>query len=64
MSSFKGENMQTQYIVLRQRIELYFHDYKLAIEIDENEKSDRNIDYEIKKTKTIEQKTWLLVYQN
>ena len=54
--------MQTQYIVLRYRIELYFHDYKLAIEIDENEKSDRNIDYEIKKTKTIEQKTWLLVY--
>ena len=31
MSSFKGENMKTQHIVLN-----YFHDYKLAIEIDEN----------------------------
>ena len=37
------------------RIDLYFHDYKLAIEIDENGRSDRNIDYEIKKKKKIEQ---------
>ena len=35
MRSFEGENMQTQY-VLSYRIDLYFHDYKLAIEIDEN----------------------------
>ena len=34
MSSFEGENMQTQYNVLSYRIDLYFHDYKLAIEID------------------------------
>ena len=31
MSSFEGENMQTQYNVLGYRIELYFDDYKLAM---------------------------------
>ena len=55
MSSFEGENMQTQYNVLGYRIDLTFHDYKLAIEIDENGSSDRNIDNEIKRQKTIEQ---------
>ena len=47
--------MQTQYNVLSYRIGLYFHDYKLAIEIDENWHSDRIIDYEIKRQKAIEQ---------
>ena len=47
--------MQTQYNVLGYRIDLNFHDYKLAIEIDENGSSDRNIDNEIKRQKTIEQ---------
>ena len=55
MSSFEGENMQTQYHPLGPRIDLYFHDYKLAIEIDKNGHSDRNIDYEIKRQKAIEQ---------
>ena len=55
-SSFEGENMQTKYSVLGYRIDLYFHDYKLAIEIDENGHSNRNIDYEIKR-----QKAWLQV---
>ena len=45
MNSFEGENMQTQYNVLGYRIDLYFHDSKLAIEIDKNGHSDRNIDY-------------------
>ena len=44
ISSFERENMQTQYKVLGYRIDLYFHECKLAIEIDENEHSDRNID--------------------
>ena len=48
--------MQTQHNVLAYRIDLYFHDYKVAIEIDENGNSDRNIDYEIKRKKAIEQK--------
>ena len=33
--AFEGEDMQTQYSVLRYRIELYFHKYNLAIEVDE-----------------------------
>ena len=37
------------------RIDLYFHDYKVVIEIHENGQSDRNIDYEIKRQKAIEQ---------
>ena len=49
MSSFEGENMQTQYNVLSYRIDLYFPDYKLAIETDENGHSDGSIDYEIKR---------------
>ena len=40
--------MQIQYIVLIYRIDLYFHGNKLAIEIDENGRSVRNIDYKIK----------------
>ena len=36
-------------------IDFYFHDYKLAIEIDENGHSDRSIDYEIKRQKVIKQ---------
>ena len=51
MSSFKGENMQTQHNVLNSRTDFYFHGYKLSIEIDENGHSDRNIDYKIKRLK-------------
>ena len=51
MSSFKGENMQTQHYVLNSRTDFYFHGYKLSIEIDENGHSDRNIDYKIKRLK-------------
>ena len=32
--SSEGENMQTQYSVLGYRIDLNFHDYKLAMEIE------------------------------
>ena len=49
-----------QYNVLSYRTELYFHDYKLAIETDENGRSDRNIDCEIKRQKTIEQEVIIL----
>ena len=34
---------------------MYFHDYKLAVEIDENGRSDRNIDRKIKRQRVIEQ---------
>ena len=41
--ALEGESMQTQYSVLGYRIDLYFHEYKLAIEIDELGHHDRNI---------------------
>ena len=41
--------MEMQHSKLGCRINLYFHYYKLAIEIDENGHSSRNIEYEIKK---------------
>ena len=41
-------NMKTQYIVLDYRINLYFYDYKLAIEIYANNHSDRNTVYNTK----------------
>ena len=34
---------------------MYFHDYKQAIQFDENGHSDRSIDYEIKRQKAIKQ---------
>ena len=34
--------MKNQYYVLGYKIGLYFHDYKLAIEVDEFGHSDRN----------------------
>ena len=56
INAFEGENMQTQYSVLSYRIDLYFHDYKLAIEVDEKDHKDRNIDYEIKRQEAIKER--------
>ena len=50
--------MQTQYSVLDCKIDLYFHDYALLIEIDENGHSNRSIGYEIKKTRSKRTRTW------
>ena len=55
MTLSEGEKMQAQHNFLSCRIDLYFHGYKLAIEIDENGDSDQNIDYEKKVQKAIEQ---------
>ena len=56
MDAFEGENMQTQYSVLGYIIDLYFHDYKLAIEVDKKGHKDRNIDHEIKRQEAIKEK--------
>ena len=48
------ENMQTQYRVLGYRIDPYFHDYKLAIEVGEKYHKDRNIDHEIQRQKALQ----------
>ena len=53
-----GENMQTEYIVLAYRINLYFQDYKGGREIEENVHDNINIDYEIKR-QSYRTKTWL-----
>ena len=52
--AFEGENMQSQYTVLNYRIDLYFHKYKLAVEVDELNHNDRNIDYEIQRQQALE----------
>ena len=46
--------MQKQYIVLGYRIDLYFHEYKLAIEVDELGHNDRNINDEIQRQQALE----------
>lgn len=51
--TFAGENMVTQYQVNNYRIDLYLIDYKLAIECDERNHSDRNPMYEINRENEI-----------
>ena len=41
-----------QFSVLGYRIDSYIFDYKLALEIDENGRSQKNIDCEVKEPKT------------
>ena len=50
---FEGEDIQAEYSVLNYIIDLYFRKYKLAIEVNEFGHSDRNINYEIEKQRTI-----------
>ena len=52
--AFEGEDMQTQYSVLGYRIDLYFHKYKFAIEVNEFGHADRNINNEIERQKALE----------
>ena len=52
--TFEGKNIQTQYSVLGCRIDLYFHNNKLAIEVDELGHADRNINNEIERQKALE----------
>ena len=52
--AFEGENMQPQYTVLCYRIDLYFHKYKLAIEVDELGHNHRNINDEIQRQQALE----------
>ena len=47
--TFDGENIQTYYKVLGYEFGLYFHDYKLAVEIDEKDLQDRDISHEIER---------------
>ena len=40
--------------VLGYRIDIYFHEYKLAIEVDELRHTNRNINHEIERQKALE----------
>ena len=53
-NAFKGENIQTHYRVLGYIIDIYFHDYKLAVEIDEKDHQYRDIICEIERQKTLQ----------
>ena len=46
--------MQTQYSALGYRIDLYFHEYRLAIEVDELGHTNRNINNQIERQKALE----------
>ena len=53
---FACKKIILQFNVPGYRIDAYFPKYKLAIEIDEHGHNDRDIDYEIKRQKAIENK--------
>ena len=53
-NAFEGENIQTPYRVLGYEIDIYFHDYKLAVEIDEKGHQDRDISREIERQTALE----------
>ena len=45
--AFQGEDMQTKYSALGYRIDLYFHKYRLEIEVDELGHTNTNLSHEI-----------------
>ena len=53
-NALKGEDMQTQYSVLGYRIDLYFHKYKLAIEVEELGHADRNLSDVIERQRALQ----------
>ena len=48
-----GGDLEIQYSVLGYRIDLYFHKYKLAIEVDVLGHAHRNLNNEIERQKTL-----------
>ena len=54
MQAFNGEEMIHQFGTGKYRIDLYFPKYKLAIECDEFDHCDRDIEYEAERQKNIE----------
>ena len=56
MKDFVGQKMETQFNVLGQRIDLYFHDLKFEIEFEEKDHKYCDIEYDIAKHKVIEEK--------
>ena len=54
MDAFEGKNMPPQYSVLGYKIDIYFHEYRLEIEVDEKGHKDRDINDEIQTQKALE----------
>ena len=54
INAFEAEDMQTQCSILGYRIDLYFHKYKLAIELNELGHGNRNFNDEIERQKALE----------
>ena len=52
--AFEGEDMQTQYTVIGYKVDLYFREYKLAIEVEELGHAGRIINNEIERKKALE----------
>ena len=50
---FEGENVQSEYYILCYRVDLYFHDYKLVIDVDEFDHNVRDINYETRRQEVI-----------
>ena len=51
---FEGISMKRQFNIGSYRIDLYFPEHKLAIECDDHDRKDRDINYEIRRQKFIE----------
>jgi very-short-patch-repair endonuclease len=49
MTAFDGEDMIEQFVVGKHRIDLYFPVYKIAIECDEHDHKDRDVNKEIER---------------
>ena len=56
MNVFNVEEMLTQFSVDGYKIDLYFSRHKLAVECDEFDHKDRDIEYEVRRQKYIENK--------
>ena len=56
MTAFEGNKRHIQYNVDQYRIDLYFPEHKLAIECDEFDHQDRDIEFEVKRQKYVEDK--------
>ena len=56
LSSEKKERFTSKYSALGYKIDLYFHNYKIAIKVDEKGHKDRDINHEMERQKAIETK--------
>ena len=51
--------MHTQYCIQNKRLDFYFSEHKLGVEIDEYGHAERDFVYEQSRQLMIEKKTWL-----